>query len=446
MDKKIALSIAGFDPSGGAGIQADLKTFSSIGVHGVSIVTCITSQNTRQVTNITNVPNETIQSQFECLIEDIHIDAVKLGLISTKEIALCVSKLLRSHQFKYIIDPIIFASSGDALTEEGYVEVLKTTLIPQAYLVVPNLFEAETLVGKKIKSVEEIKEVCKRLYNLGPQFVLIKGGHIEGERAIDVLFDGKKFLEFSLPKIQNKITHGSGCSFSALIAGFLASGERCAIAIKKAKHILWNMLNNSYRIGKGAEMLNHSYTIINQIPQVFSTESHFSIWLELKTSVDTIVSFLPKEFVPEVGMNIGYAIPHAKDRRDICAVDGRIVKGTEGVRLCGKINFGVSRHIASIILTTMSYDTSIRCAANLRYTQNILSKCKQKGFTIGAFDRKYEPHGSDSTMQWGIKEVISKVKEVPDIIIDKGSHGKEPMIRILGKTPQQVVEKIRTLV
>ena len=238
MKKKIALSIAGFDPSGGAGIQADLKAFNSLGVHGTTVVTCITVQNTQRVTDIYKIPLNIIKKQFDILIEDIKIDAVKTGMLYNLEIVKCISKKIKKHKLKVIVDPVIAATSGDALSDKNFVNSMKKELLPYTYMITPNIHEAQVLSKKKILTLEDVKKACTIIHKMGPQYVLITGGHLNGDYALDVIYNGKEYAVFSLPKISDKIIHGSGCTFSSLITGFLALGEKPNNAAERSKNIL----------------------------------------------------------------------------------------------------------------------------------------------------------------------------------------------------------------
>ena len=442
MEKKVVLSIAGSDPSGGAGIQADLKSFSFLRLHGVTAVTCITSQNTMQVKNIHRLPVEIIESQIDVLFEDFTIDAVKTGMLFDEETIRLVSKKIVEYNMNPVVDPVMVATSGDALSQNTFTASFKKYLMPKTFLLTANIPEASSLTGVKIKTIDDVKKSCKKLYDSGPKYVLVKGGHLDTTDAVDVFYDGKLFHEFSLIRIPNKKAHGSGCSLSAVITGLLALGETPVYAVRKAKHIIWSMINDGYTPGKGSDVLNHSCE--KTLPLKLS-DDHIVTWVELKDAVEKLTSFLPPSFVPEVGMNFAYALKNAKTFEEICAVDGRILKTKEKVKLCGGISFGVSRHVASIVLATMSFDKNIRSVVNIRYSKNNLDLCKQAGFRIGFFDRKNEPKAMKSTMEWGTKQTIKDLGFVPDIIYDLGGVGKEPMIRILGKSPKDVLLKTQKL-
>lgn len=443
MEKKVALSIAGSDPSGGAGIQADVKSFSYLGLHGATAITCVTAQNTMQVKKIHRLPVEVIENQIDVLFEDFSIDAVKTGMLYDEEIIELVSKKIIKYHLSPVVDPVMVATSGDVLSRNTFVTSFKKYLMPKTFLLTANIPEACELTGVKIKTIDDVKKTCKKLYGFGQKYVLVKGGHLDMTDAIDVLYDGKKFYEFSLPRISNKKAHGSGCSLSAVIAGLLALGETPVDAVRKAKSIIWSMINEGYSPGKGSDVLNHSCRIL--LPINFLTTDYVSVWIELRDAIETLTSFLPPSFISEVGMNFAYALKNAKKLEDVCAVDGRIIKANNKVKLCGDIDFGVSKHVASIVLAAMSFNKNIRCVINIRYSKNNLGLCKKVGFRIGSFDRKNEPSKVKSTMEWGTRQAISKLGFVPDVIYDTGGIGKEPMIRVLGKNPKNVLAKLQML-
>lgn len=443
MKKKIALSIAGFDPSSGAGIQADLKSFSLLGLHGTTVVTCITSQNTQHVKKIHKLPVEIIESQIDVLFEDFNIDAVKTGMLYDEEIVKCVAKKISEYKLTPVVDPVMIATSGDALSQNNFVNSIKKYLLPKTYMLTANLPEAHELTGLSINSIDDIKKRCQKLLYFGPKYVLIKGGHLDTKNAIDILYNGKKFYEFSLPRIPNKKAHGSGCTLSAIITGLLALGETPVETVRKAKYIIWDMINQGYIPGKGSDVLNQYCEQV--MPSTFPNNKYFDVWFELKNDIQKLISILPSTFIPEVGMNFAYAIKNAQKLQDICAINGRILKTKDKTRFCGDINFGSSKHVASIVLAAMSVDKNVRSAVNICYSKNTIDLCKKVGFSIGSFDRKNELANATSTMEWGTKHAISKLGFVPDVIYDTGSIGKEPMIRVLGNNPEDVLHKLKKL-
>jgi hydroxymethylpyrimidine/phosphomethylpyrimidine kinase len=444
MEKKVALSIAGSDSSGGAGIQADLKSFSYLGVHGTTVITCVTSQNTRQVNSIYKVPVDVLQSQLESVLQDFPIAAVKTGMLYDDETIQQVAKTLVKHHLKPVVDPVMVATSGDSLADGSFVSSLKHHLLPNTLMVTANVPEASAIAGIPIETQQDVKDACKKIYSLNPEYVLLKGGHLKGEEAIDVLYDGKRYHTFSLPKIPNKKAHGSGCTLSALITGLLALGEPPVEAVRKAKYIVWGMIQEGYSPGKGSDVLDHSSRVM--VPPFASDETHVQVWLELRNAVEQLISMLPVSFIPEVGLNFVYACQNATSRSDVCGINGRIVKYHGIPHLCGSLDFGASKHVASIALAALSLDTSVRSAMNIRYSKESVNLCKKIGFSVGTFERKDEPATAPSTMEWGTHHAIATLGCVPDIIYDTGAVGKEPMIRILGKNPADVLVKLKKLV
>jgi hydroxymethylpyrimidine/phosphomethylpyrimidine kinase len=443
MEKKVALSIAGSDSSAGAGIQADLKSFSYLNLHGVTAITCVTAQNTQQVRAIYKVPTDIIIQQIESLFDDFTIAAVKTGMLYDEEIVHVVTQQLKKHHLKPIVDPVMVATSGDALANHTFLASLKKELLPQASIVTANIPEACALADMKTIGQKNLENAAQKIFELGPEYVLIKGGHLQDETATDLLYDGKQSYRFTLPRIPRKKAHGSGCTLSALITGLLATGEPPVTAVQKAKSIAWSMIQEGYSPGKGADVLNHSSTL--QIPPLVQHNEQFDVWLELKNAVQTLISFLSPQMIPEVGMNFVYALPNAKTRTDVCAIEGRITRYKDRSLLCGTLDFGASKHVASIVLAAMSFDQNQRSALNIRYTQKTLEVSTNLGFTLGSFDRKFEPQNASSTMEWGTKHAITTAGTVPDIISDTGAVGKEPMIRVLGKNPQDVLAKIKKI-
>ncbi|UCH72294.1 MAG: bifunctional hydroxymethylpyrimidine kinase/phosphomethylpyrimidine kinase [Thermoplasmatales archaeon] len=441
-ENKIAMSIAGSDPSGGAGLQADLKVFNFLGVYGITVTTCVTVQNTKKVKNLYKIPVKIIEEQIDTLLEDVKPDVVKTGMLYDEEIVKSIAKKIEQYKMKVVVDPVMVATSGDSLSRGDFINSIKKEILPKAHIITPNIEEASKIIGKEISNQDDMEKSCEDICKMGPEYVLIKGGHLEDENSYDVLFDGKKHTVFSLPRIVDKNPHGSGCTLSALITGYLALGDTTEKAVKKSKYVLWNMINRSCRIGNVLDILNYRRNTVGREFFLFPSEIYFNVLQELEAAVDKLLSLVQNEHIPEVGMNIGYALPSAKKPKEVCAIDGRIIKSGKKPLMCGFLDFGASKHITSVILTAMNFDSNIRCAMNVKYSEENIEKCKQAGFEIGSFDRKYEPNNAKSTMEWGICQVTEKMGHVPDVIYDLGGIGKEPMIRLLGKKPEDVVNKM----
>jgi hydroxymethylpyrimidine/phosphomethylpyrimidine kinase len=253
-----ALTIAGTDPSGGAGIQADLKTFQELEVYGMSVITSVVSQNTMGVKHFTDMSAELIETQIDAVFEDIRPDAVKTGMLSRSEIIQLVVRKIKEHQMiNVVVDPVMVAKSGDPLLAEEAKQSLIEQLLPVCDVVTPNIPEAEAIVGRKIESKEERKEAARRIVDeYGAKAAIVKGGHVEGE-AVDTLYDGTGFEEFSSPRFDTKHTHGTGCTFSSAIAAELAKGADLLDAIQTAKTFIYEAISHPIALGKGRGPVNH---------------------------------------------------------------------------------------------------------------------------------------------------------------------------------------------
>ena len=257
-----ALTIAGSDSGGGAGIEADLKTFTALGAYGMAAVTAVTAQNTVGVTAIHDIPPEIVAQQIDVVASDIGVDAAKTGMLGNGDVIRAVAEAVtRNGIVKLVVDPVMVAKSGDVLLQADAQEVMKDGLIPLAHVVTPNVPEAEALTGKAIDGPEGLRQVAERLFEYGPDYVLIKGGHLEGEDAVDYLYDGTRLETFSAPRIRTKNTHGTGCTYSAAIAAYLAMGFELPEAVKKAKHYLTMAIKTSFALGGGHGPLNHFWPL-----------------------------------------------------------------------------------------------------------------------------------------------------------------------------------------
>jgi len=252
-----ALTIAGSDSGAGAGIQADLKTFAALGVYGTSAITAITAQNTVGVTQVLALNPKLIGAQIDAIVDDIGAHALKTGMLANAAIIDVVAKKIREHRLKNIVvDPVMVATSGDLLIQKSAVAALRAKLIPLALVVTPNIPEAEELTGLKLLTSAEIKEAAKRIVKMGAKTVVIKGGHLKGP-ALDLFYDGKKFTALSAPRIRTKNTHGTGCTFSAAIAAYLAKGEKLDRAVALAKKFITRAIQSSFSIGAGHSPVHH---------------------------------------------------------------------------------------------------------------------------------------------------------------------------------------------
>ena len=259
---KKVLSIAGSDCSGGAGIQADLKTFSAHGVFGMSVVVSVVAENTSRVIDIQDVTPDMIEKQIDAVFEDIEVDAVKVGMLSTPACMKAVAgKLLQYKPKHVVIDPVMYAKNGCPLMDPGATEELITTIIPLAHILTPNIPEALRITGLTIDKPAKMEEAARRIHLMGCRNVLVKGGHAveDIDTALDVLFDGESIYHFEAPRIDTKNTHGTGCTYSSAIASNLALGLDIKSAVAAAKEYVTTAIRHSLPIGKGHGPVHHFY-------------------------------------------------------------------------------------------------------------------------------------------------------------------------------------------
>jgi hydroxymethylpyrimidine/phosphomethylpyrimidine kinase len=258
---KKALSIAGSDCSGGAGIQADLKTFSAHGVFGMSVVVAVVAENTSRVIGFQDVRPDIIRAQIDAVFEDIEVDAVKIGMLSCAETMIAVAEKLKEYKPSWVVaDPVMYAKNGCPLMDPGSIETLMEVILPLADVLTPNIPEAEKITGMTIKNLGDMRRAAEAIGGMGPRNALVKGGHADGD-AIDVLFDGKELIQFSEQRIETKNTHGTGCTFSSAIASNLALGMTVEEAVRHAKRYVTDAIKYAVPIGKGHGPTNHFYSL-----------------------------------------------------------------------------------------------------------------------------------------------------------------------------------------
>jgi len=256
----VALTIAGSDSGGGAGIQADLKTFAAFGVHGTSAITAITAQNTRTVSAIHEVPVRMIRAQIDSVVEDIGVQAAKTGMLASVEIIEAVAAAIQEHGIRnLVVDPVMVAKGGARLLHNDAIAALYRYLLPLAAVLTPNIPEAEVLLGRPLKTLDDRRQAARDLVALGPRAVVLKGGHVEASAAIDIYWDGVEMVELTARRVATKNTHGSGCAFSAAITAGLAKGEDPLEAVEAAKAFITAAIEHSLELGSGHGPVNPGF-------------------------------------------------------------------------------------------------------------------------------------------------------------------------------------------
>jgi len=432
----IALTIAGSDSVGGAGLQADLKGFEAVGVHGCSVVTCVTSQNTKGVASIHAVPTSEVASQLRSVLEDVRLDAVKTGMLYSPDIIKTVSQLLKGTDAPIVVDPVMAATTGSDLHIGGFVEALIAKMLPMTTLLTPNLSEASRLSGIEVRNERSARAAGLEILELGPKAVLVKGGHLRGAEAADYLCVDGAVTKLSSPRIDVEV-HGTGCALASMIAANMALGHDLEDSVKRAKGMIYKAIVARETVGRGVPCANPLAILRIEAAKPSMLE-------ELEEAAHELESMLTPALIPEVGLNMGYGILGALEQDEVAAFDGRVVRVGNRAKRVGCARFGASKHVARIVLAASSHDPEVRCAMNLKYSEENLEACRKAKLRMSTFDRRKEPKGV-SSMTWGVHKAIGSHGSVPDAIYDLGGVGKEPMIRLLGRSPDDVISKLKRL-
>ncbi len=440
----VAMTIAGSDSGGGAGIEADLKTFAALGVHGTAAITSITAQNTYAVTAIYDLPGPMVYEQIRVVVEDMGVDAAKTGMLSNAEIIQFVARAIRDFNIPLVVDPVMIAKSGARLLREDAVEALKSALLPLALVATPNAMEASILAGFPVKTIEDAKRAAKTIAeSYGVRGVVVKGGHLEEEKVVDVLYYEKSYHYFESSRTPGGCFHGAGCAYSAAIAAYLAMGFDVVEAVGRAKEFIDRAIAYGLKVGRGYCPVNPMAWVEIDLERYRALES---VKKALSLLLENSEKVLPH--VPEVGVNIAESISpkYASSVHDVAAIKGRIVRAGNKLVPVGPIEFGASSHLARLVLEAMKRDPRIRAAINVKYSSKLVEAARRRGYVVVFVDRREEPPDVKSvegaSMQWIVEEAFRRAGTAPDFIYDVGDVGKEPMVRVLGRSAVEAVSKL----
>jgi len=441
---KNILTIAGYDPSSGAGVSKDLDTFFSLGCHGLSLPTCLVVQGPQGVRDIHPIPLDQFASMLRVVEEEVSVDGVKIGVVWDSPYIEMISKFLKKLKGRpVVVDPIYAAKNGRKLITEEGLKCLVKKIFPLTTLLTPNLEEASLLTGKKIKTLDEAKSCAKELIRLGPRAVVVKGGHLKGA-PVDVFFDGKVMFLQEKPRI-NRQVHGTGCLFSSLLAAFLTNGYALEEAFLAAEKEMEVALERNYFISRsGGDYSYSSPTLIKA-----SLAERWQVVGSLRQAAEKLLELNPVELIPEVQMNIGYALPQAERVEEVAAFPGRISQSRGKILFKGEPQFGASSHVARLILAMMKHFPQLRACANLRYAQAYVDKARKKNYKVVFFDRRKEPprlkQAEGKSLDFLMESILKKMDQPPDFIYDRGDVGKEPIIRCFARDPLGLLEKIEKI-
>ena len=421
------LSIGGSDPSSGAGIQSDIKTFSHSGNYPFTVITAITSQNTRKVTSIMPVNKKNLESQIDSILSDFHIDAIKIGMVFNSQIIRTINSKLKNCVFPIVVDPIIKSTTGALLLKKDALDDYKKMIIPLADVITPNVYESKILTG-----ISDVKKSAKKIQSMGAKCVIITGFTESKNNISDFILEPTKSYKISGKKIQI-INHGSGCNYSASITESLAKGLTVNEAVKIAKKFVYQSIKNSISIGKGVNITHQK--ISNDVKELLYSIDNFK---QIKNI---------HKIIPECQTNFVFAKINPKTINDVLGISGRLVKAGKKIITAGEIVYGGSQHVASAVIQINKKFPEILSCINIKYNPQIISKAKKLGFVVLSYDRNKEPKNvkmqENSSIIWGISSILKT--KCPDLIYHKGDFGKESMILIFGETPNDVIKKVSKL-
>jgi hydroxymethylpyrimidine kinase / phosphomethylpyrimidine kinase / thiamine-phosphate diphosphorylase len=442
------LTIAGSDSGGGAGIQADLKAIMMQGCYGLSVVTALTAQNTRTVAAISAPEPDFVALQLKTVMDDFPIRAAKTGMLFSAPIIEAVADGLSGKTFPLVVDPVCVSQSGAELLQPEAVTALTKRILPLADLLTPNKPEAEFLTGVTIATRDDLERAAKILLDCGAKAVLIKGGHFEGAREEDVTdwlaLPGRELEALTMPRVDTKNAHGTGCTLSAAIAANLGLGMGLLDAVRAAQSYLNLCLRAGYDLGLGDGPPNH-------LAPYLGLRAREAVLRELERVGDELLGMEGlAALVPEVRMNFALAAPYASKIEDVAAFSGRITCTRRGrLIIPGCAEFAASSHMAKVVLAAASVNPAVTSAVDIRYNARVLAALDAAGLRNVWFDRADEPQEvkerEGSTLEWGTRRALLDADDPAsvDAVSDPGEKGKEPIIRLLGADASDVLGKLR---
>jgi len=461
--KLFCLTIAGSDPTCGAGIQADIRTFDRCGVHPFSVITAITYQSATEFYGYKSLSDD-LDNQLNALFASYPIKYVKIGMIPDTKALDIIVDVVRKHELIAILDPVSISSAGERLSSEGFELEIERSLFPYIKILTPNISEAgfyanRNLSNKTIENIAELKDAAiilvKKLYSDNQALdvekaVVIKSAGAKQGEIFDLVCISKgigsnenyEFTLYQKPKLSfNGNVHGTGCVFSSALTAFLAKGNPLVMAIEKAESFFDAKFQKFVELPNKGKVIDLTISeerveVINQIKEIYNFISKFKKFSKL---------------IPEVRMNISGSLPNATIKEDIAGIEGRITIVNGYPQASGEIKFGVSNHTARLILSAKEFDSSINYVINLKYNPNWIDLIQQNtNLALQEIIREDQPekikNEEFSTMQWLIKESIAIKGKIPDIIWDKGAMGKEPIIRLFSKNSKDMIEKLKKII
>jgi hydroxymethylpyrimidine kinase / phosphomethylpyrimidine kinase / thiamine-phosphate diphosphorylase len=439
---KHVLTIAGHDLSSGAGVTKDLEIFLALGLHPLSIPTSFVIQGPGGVSDLFPTPPKPFDRMLKTAKDEVRLDGIKIGVLGETSQVKAVSSFLKEYREKpIVVDPVIASKNGFRLMSDDGLRFMIRHIFPLSYLVTPNTDEASAILGRPIRNAGEMERAATLLSRLGPKNVLLKGGHLQGD-PVDLLFDGNQMLTHKKVRIEREV-HGTGCALSSLMLSFIVLGYPLREAFLEAESLMEELLKESYTLnGSG-----YWYSSLTRILHKGNER-----WHVLKSLHDASVKLQDLNMVtliPDVQMNVGYAIREASGMEDVAAFPGRIGHSRGKVCFKGGPEFGVSSHVARLILTYMKHYPHMRACANLRYDHGLVERAKKFGMAVTHAGRREEPERANRAAGQSLDLLVEKALKgagsPPDIIYDTGGIGKEPIIRLFARDPAELLRKMEMM-
>ncbi len=429
------LSIGGSDPSTGAGIQSDIKTFSSLNVHVLTVITAITSQNTSSFEMTEPVSEKILESQIQSVMSDFKIDGIKIGMVYNSKIIRTIHKQLKKIKVPVIVDPVIKSTTKGILLKKSAIRDFQKFIIPLATIITPNELEAKILSNNDVNSTISPQKMATKIQKMGSKNVVITGIKTKEKEISDFVLEGNDSYLISGEQI-NSTNHGSGDKYSAAIIFSYIKNKNIRKSMKFAKQFTQKSIKNAKKRGKG-------------IP-ITEIKKQNNITDELTNAINKFVEIKNiHKNIPECQTNFVFSKQKPKSINDIVGISGRIVKAGKKVIVAGDLEYGGSKHVATAVLAMNKKSSKICSAINIKYQNNTISNIKKSKMVVSCYDRSKESKYTKtrkSSIEWGIKSAIKNSEKTPDIIFHKGDVGKEPMIIVFGKNPKDVLSKVLKIV
>jgi hydroxymethylpyrimidine kinase/phosphomethylpyrimidine kinase len=441
VEPPVVLTVAGSDSGGGAGIQADLKTIEAGGAFGTSVITSVTAQHTRGVQSTHLLPLEEIEAQYDAVRDDFDVGAVKTGMLATEEVVEFVAEKLSESSIPAVVDPVMVAASGDRLLDEG-AESAYRDLAREAALLTPNADEAEVLTGIGIDSTEAAIRAGEQLVADGVDAALVTGGHIDGEAVVDVFVTADGVDRMSHPRVDTDANHGSGCMLSAAIATRLAYGDDLETAVGTSADLLARAVRYSLDVGEGPGAVHHMVAARDRAEREPTAE-------QVRDVLSGLREVNAARLVPEVGMNVAGATPYADAPGECVTVEGRIGRTIDGVAVRGDVRYGASDHVARVLLAARETHPEYRFALSCRFDRGVETALAELDWPVGECDPTEQPaelaDEEGAAVQRGAQRLFAESEIPPVAVIDRGEHGKEPLVTLLAADAPTLTDRATAL-